>query len=106
MAPGHAVGEETVNLDALSCELTRDGLSYLHIRGPRDGDRFDPLGLEGRTQALNDFFRGRGVAREDRARIPLVCDRLGIVWVVGHRIAHRVRVTEEATRRLMLGVSG
>ena len=29
------------------------------------------------------------------ARTPLLCDALGIVWVVGHRIADRVKVTEQ-----------
>jgi tRNA(Ile)-lysidine synthase len=55
--------------------------------------------MDGRSTPLNDFFRGRHVAREARARTPLVCDKVGIVWVVGHRIAHRVRVTERTTRR-------
>ncbi len=49
---------------------------------------------------LNDFFRGRGVSRDDRGAVPLVCDARGIVWLVGHRIADRVRRTE-ATRRTL-----
>ena len=75
----------------------------LTIQGPQPGDRFEPLGLEGQGMALNDFFRGRSVAKADRRNVPLVRDQKGIIWVVGHRICHRVRVEEGTTRRLWLG---
>ena len=81
--------DETVDLDSL--------VPPLLVRAPRPGDRFAPLGMEG-SQALNDFFRGRHISGARRPETPLVCDGLGIVWVVGHRIAHRARRTE-ATRR-------
>jgi tRNA(Ile)-lysidine synthase len=86
--------DETIDLDTLAPPLS--------VRSPRPGDHFEPLGMDRRSMPLNDFFRGRSVAREARARSPLVCDQRGIVWVVGHRIAHRVRVTESTVRRLGL----
>jgi tRNA(Ile)-lysidine synthase len=58
--------------------------------------------MGGRSTPLNDFFRSRRVARAQRDRVPLVCDQRGIVWVVGHRIAHRVRQTDATTRTLGL----
>jgi tRNA(Ile)-lysidine synthase len=88
--PASSYGGETVDLDQLAPPLW--------VRPPKAGDRFEPLGMDGQGMSLNDFFRGRQVAREERGKVPLVCDRAGIVWVVGHRIAHRVRLTE-ATRR-------
>ena len=81
--------DETIDLDTL--------FPPFWVRAPVPSDRFVPLGMGGRSTPLNDFFRGRRVPRERRGRVPLVCDRFGIVWVVGHRIAHRVRLTE-ATR--------
>lgn len=86
--------DESVDLDVLDLPLT--------IRRAEPGDRFGPLGLAGQTQALNDFFRGRRVLRGDRGSVPLVCDRKGVVWVVGHRVAHRVRRTEATMRVLGL----
>jgi tRNA(Ile)-lysidine synthase len=74
----------------------------LSVDAPRPGDRFDPLGLEGRTMPLADFFRGRHVPRSQRSGVPVVRDALGIVWVVGHRIGHRARITEGTTRVLSL----
>ena len=51
--------------------------------------------MGGKSTPLNDFFRGRDVVPEERTRTPLLCDAVGIVWVVGHRIAERVKVTEQ-----------
>ena len=62
--------------------------------------------MDGRSTPLNDFFRGRGVWRDRRGDVPLVCDQLGIIWVVGHRIAHRVRRTEATIRTLGLRFDG
>ena len=86
--------DEWVDLDQVDGPLL--------VRGPLAGDRFDPLGMAGRSQALADFFRGRQVRREDRATTPLVVDARGILWVAGHRIAHRVRRTESTARTLGL----
>jgi tRNA(Ile)-lysidine synthase len=79
--------DETIDRDCL--------VGPVCVRAPMPGDRFGPLGMDGHEMPLNDFFRGRRVARDDRGRVPLVCDRAGIVWVVGHRIAHRVRLTDQ-----------
>jgi tRNA(Ile)-lysidine synthase len=86
--------DESVDLDAVVLPLT--------IRRGVPGDRFEPLGLGGRSQPLNDFFRGRKVASRDRNQVPIVCDRAGIIWVAGHRIADRVRLTDQTRRTLGL----
>ncbi len=83
--------DETIDLDRLVLPLS--------VRAPKAGDRFNPLGLGDHQRPLNDVFRSRGVARDARATTPLLCDQTGIVWVVGHQIAHRVRLTEATTRR-------
>ncbi|SIO31183.1 tRNA(Ile)-lysidine synthase [Singulisphaera sp. GP187] len=86
--------DETMDLDRLVLPLS--------VRAPLAGDRFQPLGMGGQSTPLNDFFRGRRVPREARGQVPLVCDRLGIIWVVGHRIAHRVRLTASTDRTVGL----
>jgi tRNA(Ile)-lysidine synthase len=86
--------DESVDLDRLILPLV--------VRQAEPGDRFEALGLEGRSQPLNDFFRGRRVSRADRGLVPIVADARGIVWVAGHRIAHRVRRTEVTRRTLGL----
>jgi tRNA(Ile)-lysidine synthase len=87
--------------------LDRDRLEPpLVVRAPRPGDRFAPLGMGGRRMPLADFLRGRGVPRDRRPVTPLVCDRRGIVWVVGHRIADRVKLTDDTRHRLMVSWRG
>jgi tRNA(Ile)-lysidine synthase len=86
--------DETIDLEQASVPLI--------VRSARPGDRFAPLGMKGQSTALADFFRGRNVAREERACVPLVCDQIGIIWVVGHRIADRVKVSEKTRSRLGL----
>jgi tRNA(Ile)-lysidine synthase len=86
--------DEVIDLDALAPPVC--------VRAPVAGDRFEPLGMGGQGTPLNDFFRGRRVPREHRGRVPLVCDRSGIVWVVGHRIAHHVRLTAASRRTVGL----
>jgi tRNA(Ile)-lysidine synthase len=86
--------DETIDLDSV--------MPPLWVQGPMAGDRFSPLGMDQCEISLNDFFRGRHVPRSERVKVPLVWDQLGIVWVVGHRIAHRVRITETTLRKLGL----
>ena len=105
-APG-AVGR-------LTAEIVDDASSYdeivdldrvvfpLVVRPPAPGDRFAPLGMSGRRVALRDFLRTRRVPQPQRRSVPLVCDQSGVVWVVPHRIADRVKTTERTTRRLGL----
>jgi tRNA(Ile)-lysidine synthase len=73
----------------------------LLVRSRRPGDRFRPLGLAGEKK-LQDFFVDARVPRSERDAVPLVCGEPGIVWVVGHRIDERARVTESTRRVLRL----
>jgi tRNA(Ile)-lysidine synthase len=86
--------DETINLDRV--------VPPLLIRAPRPGDRFEPLGMSGKSMPLCDFLRGRKVALNERAHTPLLCDAEGIIWVVGHRIADRVKLSEQTLRKLGL----
>jgi tRNA(Ile)-lysidine synthase len=90
-----APGDETIDFGKVSPPLV--------VRAPEPGDRFEPLGMGGKSTALNDFFRGRRIPRAERETTPLVCDAQGIIWVVGHRIAERVKVRETTEVRAVLG---
>lgn len=71
----------------------------LAVRAWRFGDRFQPLGLAG-TKKLQDYFVDAKVPRPARHRVPLVVSGDRILWVVGHRIDERARVTP-GTRRVL-----
>ncbi len=74
----------------------------LTLRNWRQGDRVDPLGMGGRHKKVSDIFTNAKVPHEERWEVPIVADAQGIVWVVGHCIAERVKVTADTRRRLHL----
>ncbi len=75
--------------------------SDLVVRGRKAGDRFQPLGM-GEPKKLQDFMVDAKIPRSWRERVPLVCSPEGIIWVVGWRIAERVRVTDSTKQVLRL----
>lgn len=73
----------------------------LYVRNRQRGDRFEPLGLGG-TKKLQDFFVDAKIPREERDRIPLICDQNGILWVVGWRWSERCRVNPQTRQTLCI----
>ncbi len=68
----------------------------LKARNWREGDRFVPFGLKG-SKKVHDVFIDEKVPVSSRARIPLVCDAEGVIWVTGVRRADRARVTDRTS---------
>ncbi|MBQ1821042.1 MAG: tRNA lysidine(34) synthetase TilS [Clostridia bacterium] len=64
------------------------------LRPPVNGDRFTPFGMHGR-RLLSDYLTDRKVPRFERD-IPILCDEIGVVWVVGHTVDERMRVTADS----------
>jgi tRNA(Ile)-lysidine synthase len=95
---GATVGNETLGPAAPGTAIVRGDLCRgpLSVRNRRPGDRFTPVGLDGRKK-LQDYFVDRKVARRDRDAVPLVVDAADrIVWVAGHGIDEAFRVTDPA----------
>ncbi len=97
---GAVEGAQTPPADPWQAWLDADIVGEdLWVRSRRPGDRFQPLGMAGEKK-LQDFFVDARVPRAERDAVPLVRGRPGIVWVVGHRIDERARITG-ATRRVL-----
>jgi len=79
----------------LDADLTGDRLT---VRGRREGERFQPLGMTEGTLKLSDFFVNVKLPRRARAKWPLVCAGEEIAWIPGYRIGHRFRVTMQTRR--------
>ena len=65
----------------------------LVVRSKREGDRFQPFGMDG-TQSLKDLFVNSKIAFSFRPSVPILCDENGILWVVGVRRSARAPVTD------------
>lgn len=67
------------------------GEPILRLRQP--GDRFQPLGMGGRSVALAAFMINVKLPQAWRDRWPLLIGHTGIAWVAGYRQDERTRVT-------------
>jgi len=63
----------------------------LFVRVRRPGDRIQPLGFSGKKK-VKDLLMEAHIPRRERDLWPLVCDRKGIAWVVGVRVAEDYKV--------------
>lgn len=75
----------------------------LTVRSIEPGDRFRPLGLKG-VKKVGNFLTDRKVPKVYRDEIPVVCDRKGIIWLVGFEIAERVKRTSSTKKVLSIDV--
>ena len=69
----------------------------LRLRNRKNGDRFQPLGMNTDVK-LQDFFVGTGLPKRWRDRVPLIESNPGILWVVGSRLAEWGKVMPEHTK--------
>lgn len=84
--------------------LDADRLTYpLILRNFRPGDRFVPLGMAGHKK-IKDFFIDLKIPSETRALIPILVSQDIPVWVCGHRIDDRFKVTSETRKILKVAI--
>jgi tRNA(Ile)-lysidine synthase len=86
-----------LNADHLSLPLT--------VRTRRSGDRFQPLGLDGKSMRLSDFLTNVKLPRQARDAYPLVCNKDEIVWVSGFRPAYSLRLTQQSRMAVHLWIT-
>lgn len=90
------------NRDERCAYLDADALLFPLLYRPwTKGDRFQPLGMNGK-QLLSDFFTQKKVNQVEKESAFVLESAGEIVWVVGHRIAHGVRLKEGSSRVLRL----
>ena len=91
--PAEKNGPGTALLDA-------ERLNYpLMIRNFRPGDRFIPLGMKGHKK-IKDFFIDLKIPSAVRASTPIMVCGDRTVWVCGHRIDDRFKITP-GTKRIL-----
>lgn len=76
----------------------------LTIRPWQLGDRFRPLGLNG-TKLVSDLLNDQKVSRTERERVAVLLTGNEIAWVVGRRIGHAFRITNETKQVIEVSVS-
>ena len=77
----------------------------LTIRNWKQGDLFKPLGMKGEKK-LSDFFIDNKISNLRKAKIKLLCSKDNIIWIIGHRIDNRYRITKNTQRIIKLEYYG
>lgn len=78
--------------DPCTAYFDSDKCGDLIVRTFRPGDRMHPLGMTNPVK-VKDFFISRKIPLEDRGHIPLLLSGNEIIWIVGHRIDERYKLT-------------
>ncbi len=75
--------------------LDVDKLSFpLILRKWQEGDRFQPMGMSGKSQLLSDFFRLQKLSVFEKEKVWILeTAQKQICWVVGFRIDERYKIT-------------
>ena len=79
-----------------------DSGDRLIVRGREKGDRFAPLGMEGHSLKLSDFFINVKLPKRARDDWPLFCIGDEIAWIPGFRLSHNFRVIHPKEQLLHL----
>ena len=77
----------------------------LELRTRHDGDRFEPLGMNGHEMKISDFFINVKLSQRARDRWPLLCMGNKVIWVPGYRPAHSFRLTENTRQALYFSMT-
>jgi tRNA(Ile)-lysidine synthase len=103
------------NEDAWSGYLDADRAgTELVLRSRIAGERFQPLGMGGRSSSVSDFMINSRIPATIRDRVPVLSVGAGpqdelkvgpILWIAGWRLDERAKVTERTKRILLISFS-
>jgi tRNA(Ile)-lysidine synthase len=90
------------NIENTTVYVDADKLSYpLQVRKWEEGDVFQPFGMKGKKK-LSKFFKDEKLSLIAKQKVWLLCSNGTIVWVIGHRLDDRFKVTPKTTALLKI----
>ncbi len=104
--PALAKEQAQRNEDQFQVWLDAENLpESFELRTRRQGDHFSPLGMDGHSQKLSDFFVNEKMPQRAREHWPLLCAGDEILWVPGYRSAHPYRLTAASQKVVYFSVT-
>jgi len=95
LSSGKKTGELNVQTYKTTAMIDYDKLTFpLTIRKWIKGDLFYPLGMTSRKK-LSDFFTDNKFSLPEKQNIWLLCSGKDIIWIIGHRIDSRYKISEK-----------
>ena len=96
-----AAGFKIVKSSDVAC-VDLDTIQFpLLIRKWKQGDYFQPLGMQG-MKKVSDFFIDQKIPLHEKENTWLLCSGKKIVWIMGHRLDDRFKVTPQTLRVLKI----
>ncbi|MDG1475894.1 MAG: tRNA lysidine(34) synthetase TilS [Vicingaceae bacterium] len=72
----------------------------MQLRTWRNGDYFCPLGMKG-NKKVSDFLIDNKISLAEKNCVKVLCFNNEIIWLVGHRISEKCKITS-ATKRILI----
>jgi tRNA(Ile)-lysidine synthase len=66
------------------------------LRPRQAGERIQPLGLNGQSQAIKKVMNQRQIMAEARGRWPILATAQHPLWIIGHTLDHRAQVQADS----------
>jgi len=83
--------------------VDEDKLQFpLVLRHWKEGDYFEPFGMEGKSKKLSKFFKDEKLTLIEKENVWLLCSANLIVWVVGFRQDERFKIQKTTNHRLKI----
>ncbi|MEQ8242607.1 tRNA lysidine(34) synthetase TilS [Fulvivirga sp.] len=102
---GKVSDDLSYSIDPQVAKLDFDLLKFpLRLRYWREGDRFQPLGMKGKKK-LSDFMIDAKIPLNLKKRVMVLLSENKIVWVVGHRIDERFKITPDTKKAYSLEIT-
>lgn len=92
--PNEVKFSDDKNIEYIPAELMEP---FVEIRSKKEGDDFHPLGSPGEMK-LSDFLTNEKISLVDKPNILVMTNRKEILWVLGHRISEKCRVSKSTGR--------
>jgi tRNA(Ile)-lysidine synthase len=84
--------------------IDRDAVKFpLLIRRWHQGDYFKPLGMNG-FKKISDFFIDSKLSLPEKENVWIIANGEQVVWIVGHRLDDRYKITTDTKRILLLEI--
>ena len=72
----------------------------LVLRRWKEGDRFQPFGMEGKSKKVSKIFKDEKLSLIDKENIWLLCSDDAIVWIIGIRQDERFKIEKTTINRV------
>ena len=93
------------NRDPYQAYLDADTLhDDIEIRRWQVGDRYHPLGMQGKSIKLSDFWINKKVPERAKKHWPLIFSGQYLVWIPGFQPSEKSKITAKTRRILVIKV--